>query len=81
MEVGFGDGEFLIKQSNLNKDSLFIGCEVYLNGFSKVLNKINDIQSEDILKVTKKYLRKPFLSIYGEEKICNKINKLWIKNF
>ena len=37
--------------------------------------------SADILKVTKKYLRKPFLSIYGEEKICNKINKLWIKNF
>ena len=38
LEIGFGNGEFLIKQSNLNKDSLFIGCEVYLNGFSKVLN-------------------------------------------
>ena len=45
------------------------------------LNKINDVNSADILKVTKKYLRKPFLSIYGEEKICNKINKLWINNF
>ena len=43
--------------------------------------KIDAISAEDILKVTKKYLRKPFLSIYGEEKICNKINKLWIKNF
>ena len=43
LEVGFGNGEFLIKQSNLNKDSLFIGCEVYLNGFSKVLKKINSI--------------------------------------
>ena len=45
------------------------------------LNKINDVNSADILKVTKKYLGKPFLSIYGDEKICNEINKLWIKNF
>ena len=43
--------------------------------------KIKDINSEDILKVTKKYLAKPFLSIYGDEKICNEINKLWIRNF
>ena len=45
------------------------------------INKINHINPEDILKVTKKYLGKPFLSIYGDEKICNEINKLWIKNF
>ncbi len=45
------------------------------------LNRIENINSEDILKVTKKYLTKPFLSTYGEEKICNEINKLWIKNF
>ena len=43
--------------------------------------KIKDIDSEDIFKVTKKYLAKPFLSIYGDEKICNEINKLWIRNF
>ena len=48
LEVGFGNGEFLIKQSNLDKDSLFIGSEVYLNGFSKVLNKINDRQINNI---------------------------------
>ena len=46
-----------------------------------VLNKINDINSADILRITKKYLSKPFLSICGDEKICNKINQLWIKNF
>ena len=45
------------------------------------LNKINDVNTADVLRVTKKYLGKPFLSIYGDEKICNKINKLWIKNF
>jgi len=45
------------------------------------LNKINDVNSKDIWEVTKKYLGKPFLSIYGDEKKCNEINKLWIKNF
>ena len=45
------------------------------------ITKIKDISSEDILKVIKKYLTKPFISVYGEEKICNEINKLWIKNF
>ena len=48
LEVGFGNGDFLINQSNLNKECLFIGCEVYLNGFSKVLNKINDKQINNI---------------------------------
>ena len=45
------------------------------------LSKIKDVDSEDILKVTKKYLSKPFLSIYGEEKICDEIKKIWIKDF
>ena len=45
------------------------------------LKKIEDINSEDILQITKKYLSKPFLSICGDEKICNEINKLWIKYF
>ena len=39
-----------------------------------------DIKPEDILKITNKYLSKPFLSIYGNKKICNEIYKLWIKN-
>ena len=45
------------------------------------LKKIEDINSEDILEITKKYLSKPIISIYGDEKICNEIKKLWIKNF
>ena len=44
-------------------------------------DKIDDIISEDIFKITNKYLSTPFLSIYGKKKICNEINKLWIKNF
>ena len=45
------------------------------------LNKIEDIDSEEILKINNKYLSNPFLSIYGDEKICNDIHKFWIKNF
>ena len=43
--------------------------------------KIEEICAEDILKVTKKYLAKPFLSIYGDEKICNEIKEIWKNNF
>ena len=57
----------------------FIGYDLDPN--FNILNKINDINSEDILKVIRKYLSKPFLSIYGERKICDQIKKLWIKNF
>ena len=45
------------------------------------LKEIEDVKSKDILKITNKYLSEPFLSVYGNRKICNKINKLWIKNF
>ena len=48
LEIGFGNGEFLIHQSNLDKETMFLGCEVYLNGFSKVLNKIYDKQIKNI---------------------------------
>ena len=50
LEIGFGNGEFLLKQSNLNnnKKTMFIGCEVYLNGFSKVLNEIYDSQINNL---------------------------------
>tara|TARA_Y100000991_G_scaffold111703_1_gene84201 strand:+ start:94 stop:1311 length:1218 start_codon:yes stop_codon:yes gene_type:complete len=58
-----------------------IGCDMDPNFDKDCLTKIEDINSEDILEITKKYLSNPFLSIYGDEKICNKINKLWIKNF
>jgi len=43
--------------------------------------KIDEISSLDILKLTKKYFSKPFLSISGNENICLKISKSWKKNF
>ena len=63
----------------LHRKIKYIGYN--LNPDFDYLTKINGICAEDILKVSKKYLAKPFLSICGEEEICNKINKLWIKNF
>ncbi len=45
------------------------------------LTGIKDTNSEDILKVTNKYLSKPFLSIYGDKKICDEVKKLWITDF
>ncbi len=44
-------------------------------------SKIEGISSLDILKLTKKYFPKPFLSISGNEKICLKISNMWKKNF
>ena len=45
------------------------------------IKEIEDVISEDIFKITNKYLSKPFISIYGEKKICNEINELWKKSF
>ena len=42
---------------------------------------IDEISSLDILKLTKKYFSKPFLSISGNEKICSEISNNWKKNF
>ena len=44
-------------------------------------SKIEGISSLDILKLTKKYFSKPFLSISGNEKICLEISNSWEKNF
>ena len=74
---------FLISNQTLDeilqRKIQYIGYE--LDQEHDFLSKINGINSEDIFLATKKYLAKPFLSIYGDEKICNEINNIWIKNF
>jgi release factor glutamine methyltransferase len=37
LEIGFGMGEHLINQANLNKDAHYIGCEPYMNGVANLL--------------------------------------------
>ena len=44
-------------------------------------SKIEEISSLDILKLTKKYFSKPFLSVSGDKKICFEISNVWKKNF
>ena len=44
-------------------------------------SKINEISSLDILKLTKKYFSKPFLSISGNKNICSSIKRKWFNNF
>ena len=45
------------------------------------LQKIEEVTSKNILEITNKYLSMPFLSIYGDKKICNEIKSSWIKDF
>ena len=76
---------FLISKQTLN-DILKRKVQLISNDmdpdFDEVcFKKIENINSEDILKISSKYLSKPFLSIYGDKKISNQINKIWINNF
>lgn len=48
IEIGFGDGEYLLSQVQSNKDTHFIGCEVFVNGLGKVLKKIVDLNLVNI---------------------------------
>ncbi len=49
IEIGFGNGEFLIKNAISKPNELFIGIEVYLNGIAKVLESILDLRIKNII--------------------------------
>ena len=49
IEIGFGNGEFLIKKAISNPEELYIGVEVYLNGIIKVLQNILDFKLKNII--------------------------------
>ncbi len=49
IEIGFGNGEFLIKNAICKPDELFIGVEVYLNGIAKVLETILNLKLKNII--------------------------------
>tara|TARA_B100001175_G_C19398240_1_gene584895 strand:+ start:140 stop:850 length:711 start_codon:yes stop_codon:yes gene_type:complete len=48
IEVGFGNGDYLIKNAEENEDFLYIGSEVYMNGISKVLKHIEKFNINNI---------------------------------
>tara|TARA_Y100000816_G_scaffold140421_1_gene99454 strand:- start:1790 stop:2494 length:705 start_codon:yes stop_codon:yes gene_type:complete len=49
IEIGFGDGEFLIKNAISKPDELFFGVEVYVNGVASVLSRILDYGIKNIV--------------------------------
>ncbi len=49
IEIGFGNGEFLIKNAISYPKELFIGIEVYLNGIAKVLTTISKLKLKNII--------------------------------
>ena len=76
---------FLISKQTLNdilqRKVQLIGNDMDPDFDEFCFKKIENINSEDILKISNKYLSKPFLSIYGDKKISNQIKKIWINNF
>ena len=78
-------GSFLISNQSLDevlqRKIKLISFGIPLISEIDINSKIDEISSLDILKLTKKYLMKPFLSVAGDKKICLKIISSWNKNF
>ncbi len=58
IEVGFGNGENLIKQAKLNPDFFYLGSEVFVNG---IINVLNEIKNNDLKNVNLSQLNFSFL--------------------
>ena len=58
---------------------LSLGMNPYYDERSKSL--INEINSEQILNVSKRYLNYPCMSISGNKELCQKIKEIWKKEF
>ena len=58
IEVGFGNGENLIKQAMLNPDFFYFGSEVFVNG---TINVLNEIKNNDLKNVNLSQLNFSFL--------------------
>ena len=75
IEIGFGNGEFLIKNAISRPNELFIGVEVYLNGIAKVLESILDFGLKNIMLSN-------LNSFYFLEAMPDKsIYKIYLSNF
>ena len=48
IEIGFGNGDFLIQNALSNPSELFIGIEVYLNGIARVLSNVISLGIKNI---------------------------------
>ena len=68
-------------EETLQKEILFISYKMSPDSDLINCSEMEKITSEDIQKVAKKYLSKPFLSITGSRELCSKIKRDWINNF
>ena len=48
LEIGFGSGEFIFYRAQRDKDNIYIGSEVYNPGITKLLNKIEKNNIDNI---------------------------------
>ena len=48
LEIGFGSGEHLLNQAQVNPDVIFFGCEPYINGVASLLAKIKEKRVNNI---------------------------------
>ena len=53
LEIGFGGGEHLLAQAMHHADTLFIGCEPFINGVAKCLAGIDQQQLKNIRLFTR----------------------------
>jgi tRNA (guanine-N7-)-methyltransferase len=53
IEIGFGGGEHLLAQAAHNPDTLFIGCEPFINGVAKCLAGIDQQKLKNIRLITR----------------------------
>ena len=49
IEIGFGNGDYLIKTAVSNPNELFFGVEVYVNGIARILEQILDLGIKNVL--------------------------------
>ena len=72
MEIGFGNGENLVNMSLKNPNDLFIGCDAYYNGCTKLVKQILDkniknikIWPDDIHLIIKNFKKNSFDLIFN----------------
>ena len=65
----------------LQRKLQLISYGIYPNSEKELNSEINEISSLDILRLTNKFLSKPYLSISGNKKICLEIITRWKRNF
>lgn len=49
LEVGFGSGEFILREAIDNPDKLYLGCEVYNPGIVKLVNNLESKSIKNVL--------------------------------